>query len=345
MKETDYKMKQFPIICTALSVSLATGAGAFTLSVDPGSTSIAFDQFNDGVSTATNFNNMADGGEAGGVSSVTMPAGAADPQFQYLTPGGSFDPAVYPYMRVQSQGSVGGPSQVFPLPANGATVLDYTTSASFTEAQLQFIQPLNGSGLRIDPLGGGTATTETFGYDYIMLDRFQTIGLGEFDRDGGLDGWTPNQLDNISVSAATSSFIATTAGNDSTLTRSGLNIDTSVFQYLEVSLALDPASNSRFEFFWGTNTFPGPAGGQSIAITDELIRDGNLHSYRFDLSDEARWDGNLNVLRLDLLADADGIAGRSVEVGHVRLMAQIPEPSGTILLLVGLAAGSLVRRR
>jgi len=341
-------MKRLPTICTALSASLATGAGAFTLSVDPGSTSIAFDQFNDGISTATNFNNMADGGEAGGVSSATMPAGAADPQFQYPTPGGSFDPVVYPYMRVQSQGSVGGPSQVFPLPANGATVLNYTTSASFTEAQLQFAQPLNGSGLRIDPLGGGTATTETFGYDYIMLDRFQTIGLGEFDRDGGLDGWVPSangHLSNISVSAATSSFIATTAGNDPIIQRGGLSIDTNVFQFLEISLAVDPASSSRFEFFWGTDSFPGPAGGQSIAITDELIRDGNLHSYRFDMSDEARWDGNLNLLRLDLLADADAQAGRSVEVGYVRLMAQVPEPSGTMLLLAGLAAGALVRRR
>ena len=338
-------MNRLPIICSALSAILATGAGAFTLSVDPASTSIAFDQFNDGTSTATNFNNMADGGEAGGVSSVTMPAGAADPQFQYLTPGGAFDPAVYPYMRVQSQGSVGGASQVFPLPPNGATVLNYTTSATFTESQLQFVQPLNGNGLRIDPLGGGTAATETFAYDYIMLDRFQTIGLGEFDRDGGLDGWNPSQLDNISVSAATSSFIATTAGNDSQLVRSGLNIDTNVFQFLEVSLAVDPASTSRFEFFWGTNTFPGPTGGQSIVITDELIRDGNLHSYRFDMSDEANWDGSLNLLRLDLLADADGIAGRSVEIGHVRLMAQGPEPSGAMLLLLGLASASLVRRR
>ncbi|MFT5410909.1 MAG: hypothetical protein ACI9NC_003642, partial [Verrucomicrobiales bacterium] len=324
-------MKKISFLSTIIGTALTTAASAYTLSVDPGAISISFDQFNDGVSTATNFGNMADGGEAGGVSAVTMPAGAADPQFQYLTPGGPFDPNQYPFMRIQSQGSAAGASQVFPLPANGATVLPYTTGNTFSESQLQFAQPLNGTGLRIDPLGGGTGGTETFSYDYLMLDRFQTIGLGEFDRDGGLDGWTPaanGHLINTSVSSSTSTFTATTAGNDPVIQKAGLNVDTATYKFMEISLALDPASNSRFEFFWGTNTFPGPAGGQSIAITNELIRDGNLHTYRFDMSDEANWDGNLNILRLDLLADADAQAGRNVEIGHVRLYAQVPEPSG-----------------
>ena len=339
-------MKKITIFSAFASSAMLATSGAFTLSVDPGPISIPFDQFNDGVSTVTGLSNMTDGGEAAGVSTTGVPAGAPDPQFQYPTPGGAFDSNTYPYMRIHTQGSVGVPSQVFPLPPAAPTVLNYTTTTSFSESQLQFVQPINGTGLRIDPIGGGTAGSETFGYDYIMLDRFPTIGLGEFDRDGGLDGWTTNaHLAGTAVSSSTSTFTATTAGVDPIMQRGGLNIDTSAYEFLEVSLAVDPASTSRFEFFWGTNTFPGPAGGQSIALTPELIRDGNLHTYRFDMSDEPAWDGNLNILRLDLLADADAAAGRSVEIGHVRLYSQVPEPSGAMFVLLGLAAACFARRR
>jgi hypothetical protein len=89
----------------------------------------------------------------------------------------------------------------------------------------------------------------------------------------------------------------------------GLNIDTSIFDTVEIRIAFDPALSSRFEFFWGTNSFPGPAGGQSIVEAGQLIRDGNMHTYRFDMSDEGAWDGNLNVLRIDPLADGDAGAG------------------------------------
>ena len=339
-------MKKSTFFSALSAAAFAASASAVTVTVDPGPISIAFDQFNDGISTATNFNNMSDAGEAAGVSSVSMPAGAGDPQFQYLTPGGPFDSTTYPYMRVHTQGTVGGASQVFPLPPAAPTVLNYATTTTFSESQLQFVQPINGSGLRFDPLGGGTAGTETFGYDYIMLDRFQTIGLGEFDRDGGFDGWTTNAgLVGATVSSSTSAFSATTAGNDPIIQKGGLNIDTSVFEYLDVRLAVDPASTSRFEFFWGTNTFPGPVGGQSIAITAELIRDGNFHTYRFDMSDEAAWDGNLNLLRLDLLADGDSAAGRSVAIDYVRLHAQVPEPSGAALLMLGLSSLLFRRKR
>ena len=336
-------MNRNKLLTTLALASLSAGAHAVTITVDPAPITRVFDQFNDGVSSVAGLSNMADGGEAGGVSNVTMPAGAFDPQFQFPTPGAPFDPNVYRYLRIQSRGTVAGGSQVFPLPPAAPTVLSYGLGTTFSETQLEFVAPVNGTGLRIDPLGGGTAGTETFSYDYIMLDRFPTIGLGEFDRDGGLDGWTTNAQLAGTVSASTSAFTATTSGVDPIMQRAGLNIDTNVYQFLDIRLAVDPASTSRFEFFWGTNTFPGPVGGQSIAITSELIRDGNFHTYRFDMSDEAAWDGNLNLLRLDLLADGDAAAGRTVSLDYVRLSAAVPEPSGA--LLVGLAGCSLLLRR
>ncbi len=173
-----------------------------------------------------------------------------------------------------------------------------------------------------------------------MLDRVRTIGLGEFDHDGALDGWTLSangHIINSGSSSLTSTFSAMTAGNDPVLQRGGLNIDTNIYDTIEVRIGLDAASTSRFEMFWGTDSFPGPAGGQSVRLVDELIRDGNLHTYRLNMSDEAAWDGNLNILRIDPLADGDAQAGRSFEIDYIRLVegSAIPEPSGALLSLLG----------
>lgn len=338
------------LLSAAIVTLSATLSGAFTVTVDPATTSQLFDDYNDGVDTAGGFNNMGAGGEAGGFVSVNMPAGASDPQWQSPTPGAPFNISTHPYFRVNSRGSVGGGSQVFPLPASAATVVPYTIGATFSEVQLAFSAnaPLaNGSGLRIDPLGGGGASASIFDYDYVYLDRVRTIGLAEFDHDGALDGWTINAgLAGGSSSAATSTFSATTSGVDPILQRAGLNIDTNIFDTIEVSIAFDPLSTSRFEIFWGTSTFPGPVGGQSVVLVPELIRDGALHTYRIDMSDEPAWDGNLNLLRVDPLADADAAAGRNIEIDYIRLLegAAIPEPSAAVLAVLGAAVG-LRRRR
>lgn len=332
-------MKTARITTFTTALSAAT-AGAFTLSVDPAPLTQIFDSFNDGVDTSTNFNNMSSAGEAGGFASVNMNAGAADPQLQFPTPGAAFNSTSHPYFRVNTRGTVGGASQVFPLPAAGPTVVGYSTTTAFAESQLAFanVAPgVSGTGLRIDPLGGGTAAVERFDYDYVMLDRVRTIGLGEFDHDGALDGWTFNAgiLNNVTSG---STFSALTAGNDPVLQRGGFSADTNIYDTLEIRIALDPASTSRLEIFWGTDTFPGPAGGQSVRLVNELIRDGNLHTYRINMADEAAWDGNLNLLRLDPLADGDAAAGRSFEIDYVRLLegsAIIPEPSGALLSILG----------
>jgi len=339
---------------STLSIALcATTAGAFTLSVDPAPLTISFDNFNDGVDTATGFVNMASAGEATGFASINMNAGAADPQVQFPTSGAAFNSTSHPYFRVNSRGSVGGPSQVFPLPPAAPTVVNYSTTTTFTENQLAFVNTgpgVNGTGLRIDPLGGGTGIVERFDFDYVMLDSVRTIGLGEFDHDGALDGWSLSgngHIINGGTSALTSTFTALTAGNDPILQRGGLNSDTSVYNNIEVRMALDPASTSRFEIFWGTDSFPGPAGGQSVVLLNELIRDGNLHTYRINMSDEAAWDGNMNILRIDPLADADAQAGRTFEIDYIRLLdgSTIPEPSGALLSILGGFLLSIRRRK
>ena len=233
---------------------------AASVSVDLVPVSQRLDDFNDGIDTTTNFSNAAPAGEAGGVVSVTVAAAAPDPQFQVLTPAkiAPFSVDDYPFFRINSRGA-GGSGQVFPLPPNGATVVDLGNAATFTESRLTFIVPgIDGAGLRIDPIGAGAEVAETYDYDYIQLDQYPTISLGEFDRDGGLDGWVPNPgFPSPTVTAATGAITSTTANNDPTITRAGLSADTSVYDVIEFRLAVDPQSTSRFEFFWGPDLFPG----------------------------------------------------------------------------------------
>lgn len=324
-----------------LMLLLAPCAGAFSLTVDPAPLTRVFDNFNDGIDTTASLGSLTSLGEAGGVTSLEMPALASDPKFTLPTPGSPFSATTYPYLRVRAQGSVAGGDGIFPAPAAGPTRIPYSIGTSYSEFQAAFINVapgINGTALRIDPAGGGTAGIETFDFDYIMLDQVQTIGLGEFDRDGTLDGWGLTGITGSS-SASTSAFAGSMVSSDPQMQLTGINIDTTVFQTIEIRMALDAASTSRAEIFWGTNTFPGPVGGQSVILTSELIRDGAMHTYRIDMTDEAAWDGNLNLLRLDPLAES----GRTVEVDYIRVLG-IPEPSSFMLLCLG-ALTALRRRR
>ncbi len=338
-------------LATLTLANQANAAAIVDFWVDPTSTTRIFDNFNDGVDTATNFNNMSSLGEAGGFSAVTVPPVSADPQFQYLTPGAPFNASTHPFVRFRSQGSVDGGMQFFPLPPAGPTVVGFASTLTAVEQHKPWVNVapgINGTGIRIDPIGGGNGNDESWGFDYIHLDQFETVGLGEFDRDDGFDGWAANpHIPDLAASASTSMLTGTTAGNDPTITVGGLNFDTAVYDMLEISLALDPASSSRFQFFWGTN-LAGLSEARSVVLNtaDGLIRDGNLHTYRFRMSDTSEWADNLTLFRIDPFADADAVDGKTFGIGHVRLLsgAPIPEPSTvTLAALAGL--GLLVRRR
>ena len=313
-----------------LLVSLSSTSAQISLVVDPPPVSTVLEDFNDGVDTTAAYANASSAGEAGGVVSVAVAAGASDPQFQVPAPGDPFDIAMHPFLRLSSRGTVGVAAQVFPLPASGVTVLGFNTGTNFAESSMTFvIDPpgASGNGLRIDPVPTGGAADGTFDFDYIILDQFETVGLAEYDHDGALDSWTiagNGHVINSEASAATSTLSATTAGIDPQIQRAGLAVDASIYTVLEIRAAFDPLSTSRLEVFWGTDVNPGPAGGQSLQVTDQLIRDGELHTYRFQMSDDTRWSNTLNLLRIDPLADADAAAGRDFAIDYVRLIAGAP---------------------
>ena len=313
-----------------LLAPLSSTFAQISVVVDPPPVSTVLENFNDGVDTTTAFANASSAGETGGVASVAVAAGAPDPQFQVPTPGNPFDIATYPFLRLSSRGTVGAAAQVFPLPASGVTVLGFNTGTNFAESPMTFVTDppgASGDGLRIDPIANGGGAVDTFDYDYIILDKFQTIGLAEYDRDNGNEGFDiagNGHIVNVQVNASSSTFTATTNGNDPVMQRTGLAVDASIYTVLEIRAAFDPLSTSRFEVFWGTDVNPGPAGGQSLVVIDQLIRDGEMHTYRFQMSDDFRWNNTLNILRIDPLADADSAAGRSFSIDYVRLIAGAP---------------------
>ncbi len=320
---------------TTLTLSLISALSSFSVAqisvvIDPPPVSTILENFNDGIDTTTAFSNASSAGEAGGVISVAVAADAPDPQFQVPTPGDPFDIVGHPFFRLSSRGTVGAAAQVFPLPPSGVTVVGFNTGTNFAESPMTFVADppgASGTGLRIDPIPNGGAATDTFEYDYIILDKFQTIGLAEYDRDNGNEGFDivgNGHIVNVQVSAATSTLTATTSGNDPVMQRTGLAVDASIYTVLEIRAAFDPLSTSRFEVFWGTDVNPGPAGGQSLVVTDQLIRDGELHTYRFQMSDDSRWNNTLNLLRIDPLADADAAEGRSFAIDYIRLIAGAP---------------------
>ena len=161
------------LLFTSLSLSIAQ----ISVVIDPPPISTILDNFNDGIDTTTAFANASSAGEAGGVASVSVAADVPDPQFQVPTPGDPFDISVHPFLRLSSRGTVGVGAQVFPLPPSGVTVVDFNTETNFAESAMTFVADppgASGDGLRIDPIPNGGAATDTFDYDYIILDKFQT---------------------------------------------------------------------------------------------------------------------------------------------------------------------------
>ncbi|MDG2323049.1 MAG: hypothetical protein P8M08_05985, partial [Akkermansiaceae bacterium] len=108
-----------------LLASLSSTSAQISLVVDPPPVSTVLEDFNDGVDTTAAYANASSAGEAGGLVSVAVAAGASDPQFQVPAPGDPFDIATHPCLRLSSRGTVGAAAQVFPLPASGVTVLGF----------------------------------------------------------------------------------------------------------------------------------------------------------------------------------------------------------------------------
>ncbi len=286
---------------------------------------------------------------AGGTSTWTYSAAVSDPKIIYEEEDGAVDHATYPWMRMRYRQSKTNGLNVWELPAQGGRSASYQPSTAFVEDHHDIPNPEpepSGQGFRIDPFGS-TAVGDSFTADYLMLDRFETIGLGEWDRDGDLEGWSLNHATADSVAG---SLLSGRAGSgsvpdrDAQVIRTGLSVDGSQFPIVEARMQADAAS-AQIQLFWGNSTDDVFSGSRRVDLGDA---DGQFHTYLIDFRDDPAWFGQtITRLRLDPVNAVDNAA---FQIDYVRLRADavVPEPS-TLALgalgLAGIATACLGRRR
>ena len=274
---------------------------------------------------------------SGGASSWTYSTGGGDPQIVYNDGAGTYDHAAYPWVRMRYQQNRAAQAQAWENPAQGGEFINFPGSLSMSEVSGNPDSTVNapvtpdGSGIRFDPFPNAV-DGDVFTADYLMLDRFQTIGLGEWDRAGDQQGWaTPN----ISGASVANSLLRGTSTGDSQVT-SGPGFDADSFKYIQIRLK---TSGSLAQVFWGT-------GGAYVAERSINLGngDGEYHTYLIDFSNEPTWNGANMTVRLDPVS---GGAANTFELDYIRAStgAMIPEPSSVVLLGLGGLALLTLRRR
>lgn len=251
---------------------------------------------------------------AGGVSTFTYTATAADPMIILNNPAGTFDFATFNWTRLRYR-STSGP-QIWENSAVGGQ--SFTGAVSATNFLEQRGDPGNpnptGSGYRIDPIGSvGAGVTYTFELDYLMADRTQTIGMGEWDAEGDLRGaggslWSSSNTGALTASGGVLSGSSTT--NDAILLPN-MDINTATYGIVEIRMK---ASGSSGEIFWAQ-------GGAFTGLQRVSLGSHNnaYHVYTIDFSKDPTWTGTNMRLRLDPVTANN----QSFEIDYVRV-SQVP---------------------
>lgn len=252
---------------------------------------------------------------SGGTSTFSYTLDASDPMIIFTSPAGTFDFATFNWARMRYRGSTG--PQVWENSAvTGQHISGGSSPSTFVEMRGDPANPNPvGSGYRIDPVGSVTSTTPyNFYLDYLMADRTQTIGLGEWDADGDVAGasganWSASQTTGLAASGGVLS--GTSSGGDPTLTL-GMGFDASVYGIVEIRMRA--SSGTSAEMFWAQN-------GSFVGAQREGLgtQDNAFHVYTIDFSKESTWAGTNMRLRLDPATTT----GQTFEVDYVRV-SQVP---------------------
>ena len=279
---------------------------------------------------------------SGSVSTWTYGSAGGDPQIRYADGAGFWDHATYPWVRTRHQRSrtTGGNVVVWEQPAQGGEGVGLPASTTFVEGtgdpNSTVNAPLvpNGHGYRVDPVDAAAAG-DVFTMDYVLMDRHETLGLGEWDKVGDIGSWNPVNIGNVSVS---NSIIAGTAVNNGD---AQLNLTTGFdgdkFGFVEIRMKY---TGAVAQLFWRQDG-EGYSGSRVAGLSGGS---GEWHTYLLDFTDEATW-ANTMFVRLD----PTGQVGSTFEVDYIRARTNadmIPEPA--TMALLGLAVcglGGYVRKR
>lgn len=274
---------------------------------------------------------------SGGASTFTYDGTVSDPRIVWSDGNGTYNHAAYPYVRVRYQQSTTaqGAPQIWENLAVGGQHSNLNATTSWTEFRGDIPNPNpNGSGFRIDPFSN-TVSNNVFSIDYIMMNAVDTIGLGEWDREGDLNGWSIGNSTNVSVAGG----VVMGQANGDLMMNIGTMFDADHYGYLTIRMRSTITTSSNYaQLFWGPNGAFSEANSIKFGQTD-----GDWHEYLFDMTLEADWTNTNMRVRLDPFQ----VAGQTFEVDYIRLLAAIPEPSACVLIGVGLSilAASGRRRR
>ncbi len=271
-----------------------------------------------------------------------------DPRIEYNDGTGSWDQATYSWVRFrfkQSTTARGG-LQVWERPAEGGEAISLGTASSYverggnpnTDANASNT-PSNQSGYRFDPFDtavDGDAVT----LDYIMMDRYQTFGMGEWDRAGDVNGWNYSANGAITnVTVANGLFSGTGTGD--AIMETGQTFDADLYKFIEIRMRSESTNLTGTQLFWGANGAYAEARSIKFGAADQ-----GFHTYLIDLTGESSWFGTNMRIRLDPVQGTN----LDFDVDYVRLrtgaqLNAIPTPAALPAGLALLTLLGLRRRR
>jgi autotransporter-associated beta strand protein len=310
-------------ICLVLLFGFRAVRAAVLIGDPAGVRTIVVDDFNDGSFTPYS---VVPGGsiaftESGGTVNGTIAANTGDPNFRIPSGSMSLDAVRYPYYRMRENGDFEGNLQVFYSgPGAGESEPRSFTFGSigatngYVERRNSFnltnLSPASTvTRLRFDPTGSTGATAANFNYDYVIVDRYQTMGLGEFDRGNDLQGWTAGNTIGPTVAGSVLSGTADSS-NDPMVYSYAAGIDANQYKFIEIRMRRDTGTGA--EMFWGASGFDG---GRRVDLS-AVGGDGQYHVYWIDMRNEATWTGTINALRLDPATTA----GKTFDIDYIRVV-------------------------
>lgn len=269
----------------------------------------------------TELSNNNDGSGTFGIS-----ASASDPRIHFYNDTYQFEATAYPYLRMNYRSSADKRVDFWPSPANTTNRSYFTSIAApdYTEVSHRFLHLartmntlLDGNGFRLDPVSQNTGSPETFELDYVIVDSFPTLGLGEFSRNA--HEWTGSNLDHVAVSNL--SVLAGTAGstnNRRSISRS-ITITNRLYTALEIRLMREAGSKGAIQVSWNTES----NGWFSAEWIPES--DGKYYSYLVDFVKCPEWRENTTTeIRIDLFDFSEPNSGKVFGIDFIRLR-RLPE--------------------
>ncbi|MDZ7620428.1 MAG: autotransporter-associated beta strand repeat-containing protein [Patescibacteria group bacterium] len=315
---------RFLALAMCVSVVVATGAlkAAPVLTIDPaGVRTVIIDDFNDGTFTPYSVSPIGaiTFTESGGTLNGTIAASTNDPSFRIDRAMQPIDATRYSYFRMRENSDYNGTLQVF---YSGPAATEHETRSSqflnigdtdgYIERRSIFKLPALSPAstvtrVRLDPISATGAAEANFNYDYFIVDQYDTIGLGEFDRATELQGWITSYTTSVSILG--SALSGTAENSDPQVYRYDAAINADKYKYLEIRMRRDTGTGA--ELFWGASGFHAD---RQLNLNATGTGDGEYHVYWIDMRYESTWTGTINALRVDPATTA----GKTFHIDYIR---------------------------